>query len=96
MLREVSIEVDPANMPDHVEVDVSALGINDSLHISDLRMPEGVKVLDDLEATVCVVSPPRVEAEPVAATAEAAPEAAAEPEVIRKAKTDEEEGEGEK
>ncbi len=92
VMREVTIEVDPANMPDHVELDVSALGINESLHLSDVRLPEGVRVLDDPDATVCVVSPPRVEAEPAAAAAEAAAEGAPEPEVIRKAKTDEEEG----
>ena len=94
VMREVTIEVDPVNMPDHAELDVSALGINESLHISDLRLPDGVRVLDAADATVCVVSPPRVEAEPV--PAEAAAEAPAEPEVIRKAKADEEEGEGEK
>ena len=94
VMREVSIEVDPANMPDHVEMDASGLGINDSLHVRDLRLPEGVRVLDDDDATVCVVSPPRIEAEPVAT--EAAAEAPAEPEVIRKTKTDEDEGEGEK
>ena len=94
VMRQVTIEVDPAHMPDHAELDVSALGINESLHVSDLRLPEGVRVMDAMDATVCVVSPPRVEAEPV--PAEAAAEAPAEPEVIRKAKTDEDEGEGEK
>ena len=94
VMREVSIEVDPANIPSHFEIDISALGINDSVHVSDIKIPEGVEILDDLEATVAVVAPPRVEEEPVA-PAEGAVEAAAEPELIRKTKDEEEGGEGE-
>ncbi|HKV51157.1 MAG TPA: 50S ribosomal protein L25/general stress protein Ctc [Gemmatimonadaceae bacterium] len=92
ILREISIEVDPVNMPSHIELDVSQLGINDSLHVSDLKVPEGVEVLVDAEATVCVVSPPHVEEEPVAPEAGAEGEAAAEPELIRKPKAEDEEG----
>jgi len=92
ILREISIEVDPAHMPTHIEVDVSQLGINDSLHVSDLKVPEGIEVLVDAEATVCVVSPPHVEEEPAAPEAAAEAEAAAEPELIRKPKGEDEEG----
>lgn len=94
VMREVSIEVDPANIPNHFEIDISALGINDSVHVSDIKVPEGVEILDDLEATVAVVAPPRVEEEPVAPV-EGAVEAAAEPELIRKTKDEEEGGEAE-
>ena len=94
VMREVSIEVDPANIPNHFEIDISALGINDSVHVSDIKVPEGVEILDDLEATVAVVAPPRVEEEPVAPV-EGAVEAAAEPELIRKTKDEEEGGESE-
>ena len=94
VMREVSIEVDPANIPSHIEVDVSALGINDSVHVSDLKVPEGVELLEDLEATVAVVAPPRVEEAPPAPV-EGAVDAAAEPELIRKTKEEEEGGEGE-
>src|SRR5918992_4052289 len=62
--REVEVEVDPANIPSHFEIDISALGINDSVHLSDIKVPEGVKILDDLEATVAVVAPPRIVEEP--------------------------------
>jgi large subunit ribosomal protein L25 len=92
IMREVSVEVDPSNIPNHVDVDVTELDLNDSLHVSDLKVPDGVRVLDDAEATVCVVVPPRVEAEP--APVEAA-EAPAEPELIRKPKGEEGEGEEE-
>jgi large subunit ribosomal protein L25 len=92
--REVEVEVDPANIPSHFEIDISPLGINDSVHVSDIKVPEGVKILDDLEATVAVVAPPRIVEEP-APPAEGAVEAAAEPELIRKPKDEEEGGEAE-
>jgi large subunit ribosomal protein L25 len=94
VMREVSVEVDPANIPSHFEIDISALGINDSVHVSDIKVPEGVELLEDLEATVAVVAPPRVEEEPPAPV-EGAVEAAAEPELIRKPKDEEEGGETE-
>jgi large subunit ribosomal protein L25 len=99
IMRTLSIEVDPANIPNHFELDATALMLNQSLHVSDIKVPAGVKLLEDLNATVCVVVPPRIEevAAPVAAEgavegvegAEAA--AAAEPELIRKPKATEEE-----
>jgi large subunit ribosomal protein L25 len=89
ILRELTVEVDPSNIPNHIDVDVSALGLAQSLHVSDLTLPDGITVLDDSEATVCVVAPPRVAEEEAAAPAEE--EAGAEPELIRKTK----EGEGE-
>lgn len=89
IMRDLLIEVDPANMPSHIDVDVTGLELNTSIHVRDLKLPEGVSVLVDEDATVCVVAPPRVETAVAAPTEEAA--AGAEPEVIRKAK---EEGEG--
>ena len=90
VMRELEIEVDPSNIPNHVEVDVTELTIGSSVHVRDLTLPEGVEVLDDGDASVCVVSAPRavVEAAPV----EEGAEAVAEPEVIRAKKPDEEEG----
>ena len=91
ILREVTVEVDPANIPNHIDVDVSALEVNESLHVGDLVVPEGVEIQDEAESTVCVVAPPRVEAEGAAAEPEAEP-TGAEPELIRKQKEGEEEG----
>ena len=92
ILREVTVDVDPSNIPNHIELDVSALEVNESLHVSDLIAPPGVEIQDEADATVCVVAPPRVEAEPEPAAAEA-PAEGAEPELIRKEKEGEEEGE---
>ncbi|HEY7877398.1 MAG TPA: 50S ribosomal protein L25 [Gemmatimonadaceae bacterium] len=89
ILREISVEVDPANMPTHIEVDVTELDLNDSIHVRDLKVPEGVEVLVEGDATVCVVAPPRMEAEVAAPEAAVEGEAVTEPELIRKAKADE-------
>jgi large subunit ribosomal protein L25 len=63
--REVRVEALPMEVPDHLELDVSAMVIGDSLRLSDLRVPEGVKLLDDPEETVlATVSPPTKEPEP--------------------------------
>jgi large subunit ribosomal protein L25 len=95
-LRELEIKVDPANIPHHVELDVTNLMVGDSLHVSDIPLPAGLEVLDDMEASVCVVAAPRAVIEEVAATeaVEGEPGAVvAEPEVIGKGKEEEEEGE---
>ena len=89
LLREVEIRCRPSLIPDSINADVSALGVHEVLHVSDLKVGEGVTVLTDAEtavATVAVVREEQVE--------ERTPEeAVAEPEVIGKGKK-EEEGEG--
>ena len=94
-LRELEIEVDPSDIPNHVEVDVSHMIIGDSMHVSDVRVPDGVTIMDDPETSVCVLAAPRAAIEAAAAPEAVEGEAGAvgEPEVIRKAKGDEEEGE---
>lgn len=88
VMHQVHLRLDPANIPDHIDVDVTPLTIGHSIHIRELTLPEGVTVLDDPGATVCVCAAPKTE---VATTTAEAPEAAvAEPELIRKPK-----GEGE-
>jgi len=91
-MHQVHVRVDPSLIPDHIDVDVTPLTIGHSFHISDLKLPEGVTILDDAGATVCVCAAPQAVVEEVAPGAEAAVEAAAEPELIRKPK---EEGEAE-
>src|SRR5882762_8299189 len=88
--REVEIEVLPENIPDRVELDVNALKIGDSLHVRDLSIPNS-KILTDADLTIATVVPPRAE-EVAAPTPEATTEVA-EPELIRKVREDEEEGE---
>ncbi len=86
--REVEIEVLPENIPDRVELDVTALQIGDSLHVRDLAIPNA-RILTDAELTIATVVPPRAE-EVTTPTPEAAAEVA-EPELIRKVREGEEE-----
>ncbi len=48
----------PTAIPEFIEADVSELEINESLHVSDLAIPEGVEVLLDLARTVCSIQTP--------------------------------------
>ena len=87
-VRELHIECLPGQIPDSIEVDISALGHHDYLRISDLQLPEGVKVLDDDQRVVVGVT--HAKAEPVAEEAAVAAAAPAEPEVIKKGKPEDE------
>src|SRR5690242_1536464 len=90
--REVEIEVLPENIPDRVELDVTALKIGDSLHVRELTIPNA-KILTEADLTIATVVPPR--AEEVAAPSPEAATEVAEPELIRKVREgEEEEGEG--
>jgi large subunit ribosomal protein L25 len=91
-LRDLHIECLPGQIPDSVDIDVTALEVHQFLRISDLSLPAEVKVLDDPERVVVGVTLPRAEvvAEPVAVEGVEAP---AEPELIKKGKTEEEEEE---
>lgn len=91
-LREVEIECLPDRIPGHLEVDVSSVLIGHSVHVRDIKPPEGVKILSDPGDVVAIVTAPAV-MEKEAAVAEApVAEAAAEeaaPEVIKKGKKEE-------
>lgn len=93
--REIEIECLPSNIPAHIGVDVSDLGIGDAIRIGQVPALEGVRIVDNPEKVVAHVAHPTREEEPVAA-AEAAAEPA-EPEVLKKGKAvAEEEGAEEK
>ena len=85
VLREVEIECLPGDIPSHLDVDVSGLEINQSIHVSDLPHSGSIKFLGDEGATVAHVTTIREEVvEPVEGVA-ATP---AEPEVAKKGKGD--------
>jgi len=75
--REVEVLCMPLQIPESLDVDVSALGIHDSLHVSDLRAPAGVEIPFDADFAIVTVLPPVVEevraAAEAGATAEGAP-----------------------
>ena len=78
--REIEIKCLPAQIPDSIEIDVSALNIGDSVHLNDIQLPEGIKVLDDADLTIVTVLAPTVEkeVEPEEVEGELEEEAAAE------------------
>jgi large subunit ribosomal protein L25 len=87
ILHSVEINVDPASIPNHIDVDVTNLAMGHSLHIRDLKLPEGVEVLSEADATICAVVAPRAVVEETPAEGEPV---VAEPELIRKTKEEEE------
>ena len=92
LLRDVEIECLPDKIPGHIKIDISGLEIGQSLHVRDLQLEEGIKVLTDpADVIVNIIAPIVEEVAPAAAEAAAAPEAAAEPEVMKKGKKEEEE-----
>lgn len=87
IIREVEIRCEPRDIPEHLDVDVTNLGVHDVLHVSDIPTSEGVEILtgaDTVIATVGVVKEEPVEVAPVEG------EVTAEPEVIGKGKKEEE------
>ncbi|MBI1796323.1 MAG: 50S ribosomal protein L25 [Candidatus Eisenbacteria bacterium] len=88
ILRDLEVRCLPTAIPPSIDVDVSHLGIGDSVHVRDAKVPD-VTILTDGDATVATVVPPTVmeEKAPEEAVAEAA---ATEPEVIAKGKKEEE------
>lgn len=89
-MHQLHLRLDPASIPDHIDVDVTALTIGHSIHVRELSLPEGVTVLDDSNATVCVCTAPKAVVETPVST-EAIEAVPVEPELIRKPKGEEEE-----
>jgi large subunit ribosomal protein L25 len=94
--REIEIECFPADIPEHVEVDVSELMLHEGIRVRDLAVVEKWKPKSDPDMMIVHVILPKAEevAAPAAdaAAAAAAPTVPAEPEVIKKGKKDEDEG----
>ena len=98
VLRDLEISVLPANIPEHIVVDITDLNIHESIHVEDI--PKGdYEILSDLGSTVVTVVPPVIYKEPEVAevaegeeaeeVAEAAEEEVTEPEVIGRQKESE-------
>lgn len=85
-LREIEIECLPDKIPGHIDVDVTNLGLGQSVHVRDLKLEEGIKVLTDPDEVLATVTAVKEE---VAAPA-AVPAETVEPEVIKKGKKEEE------
>jgi large subunit ribosomal protein L25 len=85
-LRELEIECLPSQIPDSIEVNVSDLKVNESLHVRDIAMAEGVRILSEPEATVVTIQPPISDAKLEAMLQAAPPAETGEPELVKKPK----------
>ena len=90
IIREIEIRVEPREIPDAIDVDVSNLAVHDVLHVSDIQVGANIEILDDPEQVIATVG--IVKEEPVAAPPAEEAEGLAEPEVIGKGKKEGEEG----
>jgi len=88
VLHEIEVSCLPTQIPERIDADVSALMIGDVLTVAELRVPEGVRVVNDPGQAVVAVAAPMAEevVAPVAATAAVT----AEPEVLTERKPKEE------
>jgi large subunit ribosomal protein L25 len=96
VLREITLECFPAELPDHIIIDVTELEIGDSIRVEALNIDRSkINLLSAPELTVLTVVPPHVEKEPeeveLAEAGVLGAEGAEEPEVIKKGKEAEEE-----
>ena len=91
--NEIQVKCLPTVIPAAIEVDVSELGVQQALHLSDVTLPEGVELDDEPEYTVVSIVLKAAEPEPEAEVAEEGEEGAAEGE---EPKEGEEPAEGDK
>ena len=89
--REIVIEVLPADIPEHIDVDVTELMLHQGIRVRDIAASAKWKPVSELDLMLVHVIMPK--AAEVAAPADAATATVAEPEVLKKGKKDEEEGE---
>jgi len=85
-LHQVEIECFPQQIPSHFDVNIAAVKVNESLHVRDIQTPEGVKILNDADATIMTIQPPVSDAKLESMLASGAPATAAEgePELVKK------------
>jgi len=91
MNREVEIECLPKDIPEHIEIDISSLHVHQSVKAEDVKPPEGVEILTELDTVLVLIDVPQKEEiiEEVEEEEEVIAEGE-EPEVIKKEKEEEE------
>ena len=87
IMHKVRVSCLPKFIPEHIDIDVSELKMNESIHVSDIKL-ENARIIDNEASTIVAVVPPTVvkEETPVAAVEGTEVAAPAEPEVIAKGK----------
>lgn len=91
--REIHVECLPGDIPEHLDIDVSALDVGDQVHVREVAVPASVTVMDDPEQVLVHVVPPHVVKEEGPTEEEAVAEGAAAAEGESEESTEKEEGE---
>jgi large subunit ribosomal protein L25 len=89
--HDIDIECPAASIPEKIQINVHDLHLDHAIHASDVPLPEGAKLVTPPEVVIVQCVAPMTEEE----AAPALPEGAIEPELIKKEKPAEEEGEEE-
>jgi len=76
ILREIEIRCLPADIPETIEVDVSALEIGDTIHVENIRLAEGIEILTEPDLSIFTIAAPISEEEAEALEAAGAAEEA--------------------
>ena len=92
VLFKIKVRALPKDLPEQLLVDVSHLELGKSIHLGEIKAPEGVEILGDKKVSVIAVALPKTEAEEVAETAEGAAPAAGDVEMTKEKKEDGTEG----
>ena len=56
VMREVEVECLPTEIPESIEIDVTALQVDESFHVSDLQIPANIKLMTPADQTICTVA----------------------------------------
>lgn len=81
---KIRVRALPRNLPEYISIDVAHLEVGKSVHLGEIKAPEGVEILGDKSIAVVAVALPKTEAEPEAAAGAAA--ATADVEMIKEKK----------
>jgi large subunit ribosomal protein L25 len=92
VLFKIKVRALPKDLPEQILVDVTSLELGKSIHLGEIKAPEGVELLGDKKVSVISVALPKTEAEEVAAAAEGAAPAPGDVEMIKEKKDDGTEG----
>jgi len=91
VLFKIKVRALPKELPEQIVVDVSSLELGKSIHLGDIKAPEGVEILGDKKVSVISVALPKTEAEEAAEAAEGAAPAAGDVEMLKEKKEEGEE-----
>jgi large subunit ribosomal protein L25 len=92
VLHKIKIRALPKDLPEQIVVDVTSLELGKSIHLGEIKAPEGVEILGDKKVSVISVALPKTEAEEAAEAAEGAAPAAGDVEMLKEKKEDGTEG----